>query len=525
MADADILVIGSGHNGLVAAAYLAVAGKRVLVLERNAWFGGGVVTRELTLPGFRHDQHSMSHIFIQGNPLLLNDDLGLKRKYGLRYVFPDVPMMSVWEDGATLPLHRDANQSAEAIRRFSTKDAETFLEMSRRAAEWLPMIQAGLYSPPMPLGAQTAMMDQSAEGREIWRTTQVSTFDLMEELFEHDKVKAHFGRVAGENLVSPDEKATGIGAYVFLGFLEKFGFGVPVGGSGALTEALIACIEDHGGAVRANCTVREVVTDGTRATGVVLDDGERLNCSDGVIGAIHPHHLPEMVPGVPATVAKNAMRTHITPAACMTVHAALYAPLSFKARAADGSDLSAVMYELMPTEYADMRRAFDELRYGNFSGRPLVGVGQLTQHDPSRAPQGKAIFHAWDYVPYERPDGLDWDSTKADYADRIITRMADFIDNVPEAILDYHCDSPVDMERTSPSFFRGDLHGIATTTYQSGSHRPTPELGQYRVPGIERLYLVGPFQHPGGGVFGAGRATAMVMAEDLGIEFDGIRVA
>ncbi len=236
MSDADIIVIGSGHNGLVAAAYLAVAGKQVLVLERNEWFGGGVVSRELTRPGFTHDQHSMSHIFIQGNPLLLNDDLGLKRKYGLQYVFPDVPMMSVWEDGTTLPLHRDPAKSAEAIAKFSAKDAETFLAMSRQAAAWLPMIQAGLYSPPMPLGAQTAMMDQSAEGREIWRTTQVSTFDLMEELFEHDKVKAHFGRVAGENLVSPDEKATGIGAYVFLGFLEKFGFGVPVGGSGSLTK-------------------------------------------------------------------------------------------------------------------------------------------------------------------------------------------------------------------------------------------------------------------------------------------------
>jgi len=518
MADADILVIGSGHNGLVAAAYLAVAGKRVLVLERNAWFGGGVVSRELTLPGFRHDQHSMSHIFIQGNPLLANDDLGLKRRYGLRYVFPDVPMMSVWEDGTTLPLHRDPNKSAEAIRKFSAKDAETFLEMSRRAAEWLPMIQAGLYSPPMPLGAQTAMMDQSAEGREIWRTTQVSTFDLMEELFEHDKVKAHFGRVAGENLVSPDEKATGIGAYVFLGFLERFGFGVPVGGSGKLTDALIACIEDHGGAVRANCTVREVVTDGTRATGVVLDAGERLSCSDGVIGAIHPHHLPDMVPSLSAQVAKDALRTHITPAACITVHAALDAPLKFKA-----GDLSAVMYELMPGDYEDMRRAFDELRYGNMSPHPLVGIGQLTQHDPSRAPEGKAIFHAWDYVPYARPDGRTWDEAKNAFADGMIARMGDFINDI--AILDYHCDSPVDMERTSPSFFRGDLHGIATTTYQSGSHRPTPELGQYRVPGVERLYLVGPFQHPGGGVFGAGRATAMVMAEDLGIEFDGIRVS
>jgi phytoene dehydrogenase-like protein len=92
----DIVAIGSGHNGLVAAAYLAAAGKSVLVLERNAWFGGGVVTRELTKPGFLHDQHSMAHIFIQANPLLKDDELGLKSKYGLKYVFPDMPFISVF---------------------------------------------------------------------------------------------------------------------------------------------------------------------------------------------------------------------------------------------------------------------------------------------------------------------------------------------------------------------------------------------------------------------------------------------
>jgi phytoene dehydrogenase-like protein len=101
----------------------------------------------------------------------------------------------------------------------------------------------------------------------------------------------------------------------------------------------------------------------------------------------------------------------------------------------------------------------------------------------------------------------------------MLERLRLYVSNLDEVLLDFHCDSPVDMERTSPSFRRGDLHGIATTSYQSGSHRPTPDLGQYRVPGIERLYLVGPFQYPGGGAFGAGRATAQVMCEDLGIDF------
>ncbi len=101
--------------------------------------------------------------------------------------------------------------------------------------------------------------------------------------------------------------------------------------------------------------------------------------------------------------------------------------------------------------------------------------------------------------------------------------MRRFLQGVePDNIIAYHCDSPVDMERTSPSFKRGDLHGISTSSYQQGAHRPTPELGQFTVPGTERLYLVGPFQHPGGGVFGAGRATAQKMCEDLGVAFDKI---
>src|SRR6204780_5988344 len=107
MADTyDIVAIGSGHNGLVAAAYLAAAGKKVLVLERNEWFGGGVVTAELTGPGYLHDRFSTGHIFIQANPLIKNDELKLLSRYGLKYVYPEMPFACVFDDGSSIGLYR-----------------------------------------------------------------------------------------------------------------------------------------------------------------------------------------------------------------------------------------------------------------------------------------------------------------------------------------------------------------------------------------------------------------------------------
>lgn len=519
MTTADIVTVGSGHNGLVAAAYLAAAGKRVLVLERNAWPGGGVVTRELTLPGFRHDQHSMAHIFIQANPLLLADELGLKAKYGLRYVFPEIPMRSIFEDASSIALYRDRQRTHAEIARYSRRDADAYVRLAEQAAGWLPMLASSFYTPPMPLGASMALMDQSREGRELWRVMQMSTHDVLCHYFEHDRVRMHFARIAGENLVSPDEKATALGVFVFVGFLEAYGIGVPIGGSGSLTRSLVECIRDHGGEVLCGIDVERVLVRNGRASGVRARDGREFAAKEAVIGAIHPHHLGRVVEGIDAGVAKEGAETEISPNACITVHAALRDPLLTSA----GQPIDAVMNELLPNDYDRMRRSFDDLRYGGLAGYPLIGFGSLSQFDASRVPAGRAILHAWDYVPYARADGRAWDDCKQDYAERMLSHMRGFLPNLTsDNILAYHCDSPVDMERTSPSFVHGDLHGIATSSYQLGSHRPTPELGQCVVPGIERFYLVGPFQHPGGGVFGAGRATAMRMGEDLGVDFDKI---
>jgi phytoene dehydrogenase-like protein len=177
------------------------------------------------------------------------------------------------------------------------------------------------------------------------------------------------------------------------------------------------------------------------------------------------------------------------------------------------------MLELLPARYELLRRSFDDLRYGQLASSPLIGLGSLSEFDGSRVPEGRATLHAWDYVPYERADGRSWDDTKSEYVQRMLDHISRFLPNLAGNILAMHCDSPRDMERTSSSFVRGDLHGIAMPSYQQGAHRPTPDLANFAVPGTGGLYLVGPFQHPGGGVFGAGRATAQRLCEDLKIDF------
>ena len=518
----DVVVLGAGHNGLVAAAYLAKAGKNVLVLERKAWAGGGVSTRELNTPGFWHDEHSSVHIMIQGNPLITSDELGLFRRFGLKYNYSDVPHATIFDDQSTLITYKDLDKTCESIAKVSARDAEAYRRFAANSAKMLPLILSGLYAPPLPMGALVAMLDQSEEGRVMFDAMQRSSLEVANRVFESDKVKIHLLRLVSENLQMPDELGTAMGMYLMPGIIHGYGVSQPVGGSGKLSESLIRCIEHYGGEVRCNSEVRHVVVNSGRAAGVELSDGERIAARDAVVGAIHPHKLRQFVSGVDEGVLERAEKTTLASFSLFVSHYDLHSQAQFYAGAEVGR---ATMLEMLSTSrLADMLDDFDSLRRGRISNRRLIAGGDESINDPSRVPPGKGMFHGITFAPYDLAEGgpAKWDEIKEEVGDRSLNAYRKFVSNLTaQNIIARSVFSPLDLERGSPnSMVRGDVHGVAPFFYQSVAHRPTPDLGQYTVPGVERLYLVGPFMHPGGGVFGAGRATAIKIFEDLSMNFE-----
>ncbi|MFV0644843.1 MAG: phytoene desaturase family protein [Sphingomonadaceae bacterium] len=524
MSTYDIVLMGGGHNCLTAAAYMAKAGKSVLVLESKDHIGGGVSTRELIQPGWWHDEHSNVHIMIQGNPMLREDELGLLSKFGLEYIYPDLVHVSIWEDGTVIRSYKDLDRTCEELARVtSEKDAEAyrnFVGMSQRA---LPMLVSGLYSPPFPLGAFMAMMDQSEEGRFLMDLMQRTALDIVSQYFDSDLLRLHIVRMVTENLQMPDELGTGMGAFVMPGIIHTYGCSMPKGGSGQLSKALVRAIEHMGGEVRTGTEVSRVIVENGRAVGLETVNGEQFRARDGVIGTIHPHKLRNFVSEVSEPVLQRAENVTQSTFSINLTHLALKETAQLKA----GPSCNAMMTELMDFyTVRDMLLEYDKLRRGEVSPRIIAG-GDNAAHDPSRAPPGGGVFYGVNFGPYnlyhngqESPQA--WDERKEEIADAALGQYRKFFTNLTDDnIIGRLVRSPLDHERGSPnSMVRGDAHGCAPFFYQSMGHRPTPDLGNLRVPQIEGLYLVGPFMHPGGGVFGAGRATAIQMMDDVDIDYE-----
>ena len=518
----DVIVVGSGHNGLIAASYLAKAGNSVLVLERNAILGGGVVTSELVAPGFRHDWHSATHIVIQANPLIRNDELGLQARFGLEYIYPEAIFSTIFNDNSSIITYADLDRTCESIAHISPRDAEAYRAFAGESAKLLPLMVQGMFVPPPPQGAFWAMLDQSSEGRAFMQVMQKSMLDIVNEHFEHDKIKIHLLKFAAEMLVGPDEKGTGAFIFNMPGMVHRYPSGIPRGGSGALVDALVRCLTHYGAEFRTGSEVEQVLVENGRTTGVRLKDGETITARKTVIAQIHPWLLGATVQDCDPLVAANARRTETSTLSVMSAMYALREAPRFKAGDAPGR---VALTNFAPASLEAFLRIFDEVRYGDLPTAPIMAAHNNAQWDVSRAPGGGATLTIYAFGPYVLRDGgiAAWDERKAEFQKRVHDMFGAYCDNfTDDNIIGVEFHTPSDMARYSPTFQHGDAGGIGKFFYQIGGHRPTPELSQYAVPGAAGLYLAGTFMHPPGGVTGGGRATAVRICGDLGIDFDSL---
>ena len=503
-ADADVVVVGAGHNGLIAAGYLAAAGKRVLVLERNGYPGGGVATAELAERGFLDERASLLHVRILANPLITSDELELQSRYGLDYVHVGTPHTVIFEDGSYLPIGHDRAATMAHIQQFSGRDVEAYDSFMALALQILKVVTPGFFVPPAAMHDRMMVLGASALGKEILRVSSMSVADVLGEWFTDERVRVALSRMAAElTLAHPDDLNTGLIAYLAPAMTERYGMAMPRGGGSTFTEACVRCIEDHGGDVRMSVDVTEILTSGGRATGVRTREGEELRAVDAVLAAIHPHHLGRVVQGLDSKVAQAAASTKLAPYSALVVHASLNEPLRFKA----GSAVDRSVWNTLSTSSLEvMNHAFDDLRRGRLPLIPLLEAGCPSQADPTRAPEGKAVLHMLCLTTRELADGGPdrWNAIKDTVADSLFNRLGEFTTNLtPDLVRARALVSPLDHERNSSSFVGGDYTGIASYTHQMGALRPTPALSQYTVPGIGGLYLTGPFMHPGGGASAA----------------------
>jgi phytoene dehydrogenase-like protein len=514
----EIVIAGGGHNGLIVAAYLAKAGLDICVVEREDKVGGGAITRELTLPGFKHDPASLIQMTIQANPLIHRDELGLISKYRLKYIFPDPACAIIFPDNRALVIHRDIGKTCKSIEQFSKRDAEVYPHFCEASTQILRAGNVATFSPAAPFGRLISFMDSSDEGREYLRTILSSTWDLAKEWFESEQMRIALARFASEVMIGPREEGTG--AYMF-GFphFHRWGVAIPEGGSGALSDALAACIRDKGGTIMVSSPIKAIKVEAGEARGVILETGEEIRAKKAIVSSLNVKQLfldmlkPEELP---PNFQTKVRRIRLSTFAALNQAVALNEAPKYKV----GGDVDKTFFVEITPFTEDFLRTFEEYVHGIPNTRiPLLGVPTLV--DPTRAPKGKHTLYLYHYEPYNLKDGgpARWDTKKQEVADGILEEVRKYTTNMgPENILGRWIMSPLDLVRINPAMVGGDIMHIGAFLTQYFSNRPLPGWGHYRTP-VKKLYMCGGSTHPGAGVTGGGRAAVQVIMEDLGIDF------
>ncbi|HKS96893.1 MAG TPA: NAD(P)/FAD-dependent oxidoreductase [Terriglobia bacterium] len=513
----DAIVIGGGHNGLVNAAYLARAGKKVLVLERRHVLGGAAVTEEV-FPGFRFSV--CSYVVSLLRPEIIRE-LDLPR-HGLEILPLDGTFTPL--DGDYLWRVDDHWKTRREIARHSRVDAEAYEEYGQamvRMAKFVKPILAMTPPDPTRLAAGDlsklaflARHFRSLPARDQYNLVQLMTLsaaDFLDQWFETDVLKA---TMSASGIIGTFLGVRSPGtAYVLLhhymgeidGAFRAWGFAR--GGTGAISNAIADAAREAGVEIRTQTAVAKILVKDGRATGVALANGDELEA--GVISSsldphltflrlIEPGHLPE---DFLAEVGHYKFR-----GSSGKVNLALDALPELKCLPGAGAHLRGAVSISPSLEY--MERAYDDAKYGQFSRRPYIDIVIPTLTDPSVAPPGKHIMSCFvQYAPYQLKQGT-WDEQREAFGDTVVDTLAQYAPNLKGIILGRQVLTPLDLERewglTEGNIFQGEL-----SLEQLFFLRPVPGWARYRTP-VRNLYLCGSATHPGGGIMGApGRLAAM----------------
>ncbi len=515
----DVVVAGAGHNSLIAAAYLAKAGYRCLVLESRPIVGGGVKTTQLTLRGFKHDVCSSAHVLIQDSPILRNDELGLG-EYGLEYLFPDPVVHIPFPDGSYITQWLNLDRTCEEFAKFSKKDAAAYRRMMTEYEAVKPIFAAAAYT---PVGFGKPVNERLAEhprGKLWQRRLAMSAWEIIRDNFEDDHCRAFMVWMAYQTVEPPEAAMTGRLAYSICAGRQRWSWTTPKGGSGMLTQALSRLIEAHGGVILTNKTITRLILENGKCTGVECSDGASYKAEKAVLSTIHIKHLVDMAPK--EAFGEDFLDGVSTWKAGITLFATHYATTEPPKYPVAGGTISPVASGTMATPDRGLRVSYDFARQAvNVEDPPLLVVCSSVA-DPTRTPAGMHTIKVIGNQPYELKEGPQhWDEIKDQVSDANLKYLRRFAPNLTDdKILARIVESPLDMERMNAHNWHGTCHGGAQNAAQSGALRPVPGWAQHRMP-ITGLYQTGATTYPGASVSGGpGRNAATVMLKDFGTSIE-----